>query len=88
MAIYNPLDAFSFQNRGVWNQNAVVNEAPSFDSCLGHAPPNGEYHHHQNPVCLYTASSPQHSPLVGFAFDGYPIYGAYGYANTDGTGGL
>ena len=88
VAIYNPLDAFSFQNRGVWNQNAVVNEAPSFDSCLGHAPPNGEYHHHQNPVCLYTASSPQHSPLVGFAFDGYPIYGAYGDANTDGTGGI
>ena len=26
--------------------------------------------------------------LLGFAFDGYPIYGAYGYANADGTGGI
>jgi len=26
--------------------------------------------------------------LIGFAFDGFPVYGAYGYANTDGTGGL
>lgn len=88
VAIYNPLDAFSFQNRGVWNQNAVVVEAPSFDSCLGHAPETGQYHHHQNPVCLYTASAAEHSPIVGFAFDGYPIYGAYGYANTDGSGGI
>ena len=37
---------------------------------------------------LYTIDSTQHSPLIGFAYDGYPIYGAYGYANTDGTGGI
>lgn len=37
---------------------------------------------------LYVINSAQHSPLLGFAYDGYPIYGAYGYANTDGTGGI
>lgn len=37
---------------------------------------------------LYTIDSAQHSPLLGFAYDGYPIYGAYGYKNTDGTGGI
>jgi len=26
--------------------------------------------------------------LIGFAYDGFPIYGAYGYLNTDGTGGV
>ncbi len=36
---------------------------------------------------LYVIDSTQHSPLLGFAYDGYPIYGAYGYQNTDGTGG-
>ncbi len=66
----------------------MVAEAPSFDACLGHAPPNGEYHHHQNPICLYTANAAEHSPIVGYAFDGYPIYGAYGYANSDGSGGI
>ena len=35
---------------------------------------------------LYTIDPNQHSPLIGFAFDGYPVYGAYGYDNTDGTG--
>ncbi len=37
---------------------------------------------------LYAIDSTQHSPLIGFAYDGYPIYGAYGFANTDGTGGI
>ncbi len=37
---------------------------------------------------LYAIDSTQHSPLIGFAYDGYPIYGAYGYKNADGTGGI
>jgi hypothetical protein len=37
---------------------------------------------------LYMIDSTRHSPLVGFAYDGFPIYGAYGYKNTDGTGGV
>lgn len=35
---------------------------------------------------LYVIDSTQHSPLIGFAYDGFPIYGAYGYQNADGTG--
>ena len=37
---------------------------------------------------LYVIDSTQHSPILGFAYDGYPIYGAYGYKNSDGTGGI
>ena len=37
---------------------------------------------------LYAINETQHSPLIGFAYDGFPIYGAYGYANEDGTGGI
>lgn len=37
---------------------------------------------------LYVIDSTKHSPLIGFAYDGFPIYGAYGYANTDGSGGI
>lgn len=35
---------------------------------------------------LYVIDSTQHSPLIGFAYDGFPIYGAYGYQNANGTG--
>ncbi len=37
---------------------------------------------------LYVIDSTVHSPLLGYAYDGFPIYGAYGYKNTDGTGGI
>lgn len=35
---------------------------------------------------LYVIDSTQHSPILGFAYDGYPIYGAFGYRNNDGSG--
>lgn len=37
---------------------------------------------------LYAINASEHSPLIGFAYDGFPIYGAYAYANNDGTGGI
>ena len=37
---------------------------------------------------LYAMDSTQHSPLIGFAYDGFPIYGAYAYADINGTGGI
>ncbi len=37
---------------------------------------------------LYAIDSTVHSPLIGYAYDGFPIYGAYGYKNVDGTGGI
>ena len=37
---------------------------------------------------LYKIDATKHSPLLGFAFDGFPIYGAFGYKNVDGTGGI
>lgn len=37
---------------------------------------------------LYLIDSTVHSPLIGFAYDGFPIYGAYAYKNADGTGGI
>jgi hypothetical protein len=37
---------------------------------------------------LYTIDSTVHSPLIGFSYDGFPVYGAYAYKNADGTGGI
>ncbi|MFK7971004.1 MAG: YHYH protein [Bacteroidia bacterium] len=121
--IYDWRDAQSYNNQGIWNRDAVVNERDGFDCAKGHPSPifsggrpgpggggtlaGGTYHHHQNPsafdldklvistVCntypadgLYVLDSTRHSPLLGFAFDGFPVYGAYAYSNTNGTGGI
>ncbi len=37
---------------------------------------------------LYAMDSTKHSPLIGYAYDGFPIYGSYGFKNADGTGGI
>jgi len=82
VSIFNAKDAFSYNNQGIWFQDALVFEGSSFDACLGHPSGNGEYHHHVNPTCLYNDSDEaNHSPIIGYAFDGYPIYGAYGYSS-------
>ena len=87
VSVFNAKDAFSYNNQGIWNQDALVFEGSSFDECLGHPAPNGEYHNHINPTCLYDDLDDQnHSPIIGYAFDGFPIYGAYAYENVDGTG--
>ena len=70
-----------------WNRNALFFEGSGFDNCLGHPQGSGMYHHHVNPKCLYNdADNTHHSPIIGYAFDGFPVYGAYGYTNVDGTG--
>lgn len=89
VSVFNSEDANSYNNKNIWHQNAEVVEGSSFDKCLGHPDQTGEYHHHVNPVCLYNyKDNLHHSPIIGYAFDGYPIYGAYGYANPNGTGGI
>lgn len=55
---------------------------PKTDSCNGHPQQTGFYHNHINPICLYdSTNSNVHSPIIGWAFDGYPIYGSFGFSN-------
>lgn len=89
VSIFNVSDAQSYNNAGVWNRNAYYWEGNGFDQCLGHPQQQGEYHHHVSPTCLYDdKDSLHHSPIIGFAFDGFPVYGAYAYSDTNGTGSI
>ncbi|MBC85710.1 MAG: hypothetical protein CL677_00915 [Bdellovibrionaceae bacterium] len=48
------------------------------DSHNAHAQPDGAYHYHGNPLALFDNDSPtEPSGVIGFAADGYPIYGPY-----------
>ncbi len=52
-----------------------------FDSCCGHPDQRGRYHYHQYPVCVkspFKDEAGKHSPLIGFMFDGFAIYGPNG----------
>lgn len=67
------------------NNDAVQNEGDDFDECGGHPsdPPAGEeYHYHNLPSCLADqlgdySNVTTHSPIYGWAYDGFPIYGPH-----------
>ena len=56
-------------------QDAVAHEI--LDSCQGHPAQNGTYHYHNMTSCLQEEGS-AHSELIGYAFDGFGIYGKRG----------
>jgi len=74
------LNGIPFYNQyNAEGQDAVRLEV--FDSCCGHPDPGGRYHYHKFPVCVkspFKDTAGKHSPLVGYAFDGYGIYGPRG----------
>jgi hypothetical protein len=88
VGMFNYSDGRSYNNRNIWHNDAIVVEGPSFDACGGHPSPSSEYHNHKNASCMFSESPTVHSPIVGFAFDGFPVYGPYGYSNADGSGGV
>ncbi|MEO1524153.1 MAG: YHYH protein [Planctomycetota bacterium] len=90
-AIFNWSDGRSYQNQGNWNQLAVIFEGVSFDACSAHPPGNGTYHTHGVPTCLVNELGDDgsgHSPILGWSFDGFPIYGPYGYIDGDPNAGI
>ena len=56
-----------------------------FDVWFAHVQPNGLYHYHSTPLALYDidCDGSASSPVVGFAADGFPVYGP---CFTDDTG--
>lgn len=64
---YNPYDAGGI-------------DAPSticFDDYNGHPSPDGRYHYHQWSAAFDDVKTNGHSQVVGYAFDGYPIFGPW-----------
>jgi hypothetical protein len=60
------------------------------DQNNAHVQPNGAYHYHGIPTALLDRLRQVNRPvLIGYAADGFPIYGPYGYKNPkDANSGL
>ncbi|MEP4892327.1 MAG: YHYH protein [Aliiglaciecola sp.] len=78
-SIYNWGDGMSYNSEGFWQTLAPEAELYDVDVCGGHAA-GTDYHHHFYSACLAELlgdDGTAHSPLYGYAADGYPIYGPY-----------
>ena len=66
-----------------WNYEAIGGAVPlGLDVNMAHVQPNGAYHYHGLPTSYLRSlglSQEQHSPQVGWAADGFPIYALFGY---------
>ncbi|HEY8965552.1 MAG TPA: YHYH protein [Candidatus Methylacidiphilales bacterium] len=68
VVFFNPFDA------GMTDATGLM------DRCCGHPNQENAYHYHKYPVCVNTAfvdKGEDHSEIIGFAFDGLPLYGPY-----------
>ena len=73
----------------IYTENIVeTNGYAGPDAGNGYLTRNDAYVYRMDPALLYTKNPAAHGPILGFALDGYPIYGPYGYANADGSGGI
>jgi len=69
-----------------WRQAADPNRRNlGLDANHGHVQPNGAYHYHGVPVPLVIEED--RMTLIGWAADGFPIYGPYGYKDADSSEG-
>jgi hypothetical protein len=75
--IFNAVDA--------GGRDAVAHELQ--DACYGHPEMRGQYHYHNLTNCIDDAGT-GHSKLLGYAFDGFGIYGTRGEDGAELTSGV
>lgn len=96
---FDPIAAEFFQNPNNGQLNYDWNENPlspninlGTDMNDAHVQPTGKYHYHGNPTNFIAGlgiTSTAHSPVIGWAADGFPMYYKYVYADAmDANSGI
>ena len=86
---FDPGTAELWNNNPRWHYEALSGLLFSrgglgVDANLAHVQPNGAYHYHGLPMGLLQKRDYTHRmALVGYAADGFPIYGPYAYTSAD-----
>lgn len=87
--LFDPTAAEWYQGQrgSIWQYEALSGAtALGLDEHHGHVQPNGTYHYHGIPEGLLAGldfEEDAHSPIIGWALDGFPIYALFG-ANAAG----
>ena len=98
VAIFSPRDfeptstgSIYYRNEAYLRRNSMdANNGTSWSSKGNYEPTvKGLYYHYDMPGEYASQEvATKHSPIIGWSLDGYPIYGPYGFTNTDGTGAI
>ncbi|PWQ93745.1 YHYH protein [Leucothrix arctica] len=89
--LIEPATAEVYKEARDWRYEALSGAVPlGIDSNYAHVQPGGNYHYHGLPTDLMRSlgvHQSKHSPLIGWAADGFPIYALFGYKNAKNIGG-
>ncbi len=82
---FDPGAAEFWNNDRNWQYEAMSGALPlGLDQNNAHVQPSGAYHYHGLPTALLARFAGATTPvLVGWAADGFPIYGPYGYVDAN-----
>ena len=82
---FDPGAAEFWNNDRNWQYEAMSGALPlGLDQSNAHVQPSGAYHYHGLPTALLARFAGATTPvLVGWAADGFPIYGPYGYVDAN-----
>ncbi|WP_420410874.1 YHYH protein [Roseibium sp.] len=90
--VMDPGTAEYWQNnrRSGWNYEAMGGACKlGLDKYNAHVQPDGTYHYHGIPTGVLASEGGRSVPaLIGYAADGFPIYGPYGYSNPQKKSGI
>lgn len=80
--------AWYFEGINFAGPNPTGSPWGDFDETFGHSTANNQYHYHvlNNAMMNDYTDSSGHSPIIGFAYDGFPIYGPFGYDSPMNSG--
>jgi hypothetical protein len=88
LPVYNQFEAASYRGQSLWHFDPIA--ANDDGTLVAAGRPRATLAHNASPGLLESliADSSRHSPIIGYAFDGYPIYGPWAFSGADGSGGL
>jgi len=86
--IYNPFEALSYNGANLWHYDPVAASDDGTLTAAGHPRPERTHAAVAGLLERLIGEGTRHSPLIGFALDGYPVYGPWSTSNPDGTGAL
>ena len=93
LPLYSPQDSTSYASQDVWHYNTGYATASDRASgIIAKTDVNGLVHTSVPTVTMATSdiwgTTNQHSGIIGWAFDGLPIYGPYGYTSYESNGNI
>lgn len=86
--LYNQAEAGSYRAQNLWHFDALAIADDGAHVASGRQRATLAHGLSLGLLEQLIADGSRHSPILGYAFDGYPIYGPWGNAQRDGSGNL